>query len=162
MTSHFTTLLPCLQLSPAPPWPDPATYEDVDGIPQKLKHANIYETVPYDNSMEKSSKKSEVSCPAVPLIVSLVFCTVYVLGTSPLYVCVYFVLFCICVCHCRYILLVMSWWLYVCLIVSLSFVEKEMVCCRYMAVSHCIVFVYILIHLSIWCFLLLFIHVSFL
>nr|XP_045597281.1 synaptogenesis protein syg-2-like [Procambarus clarkii] len=34
------------------------TYEDVDGIPQKLKHANIYETVPYDNK-DSHSKNSE-------------------------------------------------------------------------------------------------------
>ncbi|XP_042865650.1 synaptogenesis protein syg-2-like isoform X2 [Penaeus japonicus] len=36
-----------------------STYEDVDGIPQKLKHANIYETVPYDTK-DKNSKNSEV------------------------------------------------------------------------------------------------------
>lgn len=35
-----------------------STYEDVDGIPQKLKHANIYETVPYDTK-DKNSKNSE-------------------------------------------------------------------------------------------------------
>ncbi|ROT76222.1 putative nephrin-like, partial [Penaeus vannamei] len=38
-------------------WKD-STYEDVDGIPQKLKHANIYETVPYDTK-DKNSKNSE-------------------------------------------------------------------------------------------------------
>ncbi|XP_071512423.1 nephrin-like [Panulirus ornatus] len=36
------------------------TYEDVDGIPPKLKHANIYETFPYD-SKDKNSKISESS-----------------------------------------------------------------------------------------------------
>ncbi|KAK8390984.1 hypothetical protein O3P69_016967 [Scylla paramamosain] len=38
---------------------DDATYENVDGIPPKLKHANIYETVPYDKEKSSNNEDSE-------------------------------------------------------------------------------------------------------
>ncbi|XP_045127676.1 hemicentin-1-like isoform X2 [Portunus trituberculatus] len=49
-----------IKLPQAPLHPkDDATYENVDGIPPKLKHANIYETVPYDKEKSSNNEDSE-------------------------------------------------------------------------------------------------------
>ena len=36
-------------------------YEDIEGIPVKLKHANLYETITYDNNINDKHKPSQVS-----------------------------------------------------------------------------------------------------